>query len=88
MHTHLHQAVQNLTRLFLDKNSDESEDVVSQTLSVISIRVVIQLGRDGKMQPGFVDFPNFAQCIGFASRELFLRPESFENPQGEISPGL
>ena len=27
------------------------------------------LGRDEKMQPGFVDFPNFAQWFGFAGRE-------------------
>ena len=46
------------------------------------------LGRDEKMQQGFVDFPNFARDIDFASREaLFLRPGSFKNPQGGISPG-
>ena len=27
------------------------------------------LARDEKMQPGFVDFPNFACGIGFASRK-------------------
>ena len=27
------------------------------------------LGRDKKMQPEFVDFPNFAQGIWFTSRE-------------------
>ena len=26
-------------------------------------------GRDEKMQPGFLDFPNFAQRFRFASRE-------------------
>ena len=34
------------------------------------------LGRDEKMQPGFVDFPNFSQGIGFATFEAtgFRKP--------------
>ena len=44
MNTHLHQADQNLSRLFLNKTSDKSEDVVCQALSVISIRVAINVG--------------------------------------------
>ena len=44
LNTHLHQADQNLTKVFLDKNSDESEKVVCQTLSAISVRVAIHVG--------------------------------------------
>ena len=44
VNTNLYQADQNLTRLFLDKSSDKCENVVCQTLSVISIRVKIHVG--------------------------------------------
>ena len=40
------------------------------------------LGRDEKMQPGFVDFPNFAQGFGYASREaIFEASESSKTHQ-------
>ena len=29
-------------------------------------------GKDEQTQPGFVDFQNFAQCSGFASREAII----------------
>ena len=37
------------------------------------------LGRDEKMQPGFVDFPNFAQGFGFgfAGREAISEAREF-----------
>ena len=35
------------------------------------------LGRDEKMQPEFVDFPNFAQGFGFASREAISEARDF-----------
>ena len=35
------------------------------------------LGRDEKMQPGFVDFPNFTQGVGFASREAISEAREF-----------
>ena len=35
------------------------------------------LGRDEKMQPRFVDFPNFAQGFGFASREAISEAREF-----------
>ena len=35
------------------------------------------LGRDEKMQPGFVDFSNFAQGIGFAGREAISEARDF-----------
>ena len=37
------------------------------------------LGRDEKMQPGFVDFPTFAQGIGFASRNAISEAREFSN---------
>ena len=33
-------------------------------------------GRDEQMQPGFVEFQNFAQSFGFARREAIVRPGS------------
>ena len=44
VNTHLHQADQNLTRLFLNKRSDKSEEVVCQILIFISFRVAINVG--------------------------------------------
>ena len=35
------------------------------------------LGRDEKMLPGFVDFPNFAQGFRFASREAISEASEF-----------
>ena len=35
------------------------------------------LGRDEKMQPEFVDFPNFAQGFGFATREAISEAREF-----------
>ena len=37
------------------------------------------LDRDKQMQTGFVNFQNFTQSFGFASRGLFSRPGSFKN---------
>ena len=38
------------------------------------------LGRDDKMQPGYVDFPNFAQGLVLLVERLFLRPGNFRKP--------
>ena len=46
------------------------------------------LGRDKQMQPGPVDFQNFAQGFGFARREAIFRPGIKKPPPGWISPGL
>ena len=35
------------------------------------------LGRDEKMHPGYVNFPNFAQGIGFASKEAISEAREF-----------
>ena len=35
------------------------------------------LGGDEKMQPGFVDFSNFAQGFGFAIREAISEAREF-----------
>ena len=35
------------------------------------------LGRGEKMKPGFVDLPNFAQGIGFASRKAISETREF-----------
>ena len=35
------------------------------------------LGRDEDMQPGFVDFPNFSQGFGFASRKVISEVTEF-----------
>ena len=32
------------------------------------------------MQPGFVDFPNFAQGDGFANRKYIFKAREFKNP--------
>ena len=45
------------------------------------------LGRNGKMQPRFVDVSNFAQGFGIANREAISEArEVLENQPGEISP--
>ena len=36
------------------------------------------LGRDEQMQPGFVDFQNFAQGLVLLVGRPFFRPESFK----------
>ena len=47
------------------------------------------LGRDKQMQPGFVDFQNFAQSFDFSRREaIFLGQGVPKKPPGGISPGL
>ena len=38
------------------------------------------LGRDEKMQPGFVNFTNFAQGIGFAIREAISEARESSKP--------
>ena len=68
------------------KNSDQIKDVT--LLSVISNRVAIHVGSDEQMQPGFVDFQNFAQGFGFASRKAIFWAREFQNPPGEISPAV
>ena len=35
------------------------------------------LGKDEKMKPGFVDFPNFGQGFGFDSREAISVAREF-----------
>ena len=59
------------------KNSGQNKDVYVKILSVISNRVAIHVGRDEQMQPGFVDFQDFAQDFGFASRVAIFEVREF-----------
>ena len=60
------------------KNSDKSEYIVCQTFNCY-------LNRGGnacwvgmrKMEPGFVDFPNFAHGFGFARKEAISEAREF-----------
>ena len=56
------------------KHSDKSEDVLCQTF-----KCYVKQGDNScwKMWPGFVDFPNFAQGFGFASREAIAEAREF-----------
>ena len=59
--------------------TDSSKSACQIGLSVVSNRVAM-LGRDEQTQPGFVDFQNFVQGFGFASREAIFWPGSFKKP--------
>ena len=46
------------------------------------------LGRDEKMQQGLVDFPNFNQGFGFASKEAIFEAREFsQTHQVEFDQG-
>ena len=59
------------------KNSGKSEEVVCQILVLSQSGWQFILGRDEKMQPRFVDFANFGQGFGFASRETISEAREF-----------
>ena len=62
------------------KNSDNSEDVVCQTFKCYLNQSGTSCWQGLKMQLGFADFLNLAQCFGFASREAIPENRSFRKP--------